>query len=168
MRPATIDVLPVAPSSEHAATMCTALWAEIQSRYGFSAPDPFDPGSFAGPLGGFWVAVDDGAPVGSIALSPLHDDHAELDVMYVAPTHRRRGVAQALLRVLEAHARAAGVGEILLRAGDPQPEALAFYRAAGFTPTEPFGRWIGDETAVCLRKRLADADPAMDNPSGAE
>lgn len=152
--PSSIVVAPVDPGSDPAARMGEALWAEIQSRYGFSAPDPFDPGSFAGPGGGFWVAQQDGEPVGSIALSPLGGGRAELDVMFVAATHRRRGVARALLAALEAHARAAGLDELVLRAGDPQPEALAFYRAAGFTPTERFGRWVRDDTAVCLRKPL--------------
>lgn len=152
--PTTHGIVAAAPGGEQAARMAEALWAEIQSRYGFSAPDPFDPASFTPPLGGFWVALDDEQPVGSIALAPIEAGKAELDVMYVAPTHRRRGVAQALLAALETHARDVGLNEIVLRAGDPQPEALAFYRAAGFSPTERFGRWVDDDTAVCFRKRL--------------
>jgi GNAT superfamily N-acetyltransferase len=74
--------------------------------------------------------------------------------MYVAPDHRRAGVAQALLAALEEHARAAGVTVLRLRAGEPQPEALRFYRAAGFTPIGPFGRWVGDDTARCFEKSL--------------
>lgn len=151
---AAIDVVKVDPSCEPAVRMAAALWVEIQARYGFTAPDPFDPSSFAGPVGGFWIALDDAEPVGSIALTPLEAGSAELDVMYVAPTHRRRGVAQALLAALETHATTCGVTEIVLRAGDPQPEALAFYRAVGFSRTERFGRWVDDATAVCLRKSL--------------
>jgi putative acetyltransferase len=153
--PASIDVVAADPGGEVAARMAAALWSEIQSRYGFSAPDPFDPGAFVAPTGGFWVAMDDREPVGSIGLTPLEGEgRAELDVKYVAPTHRRRGVAQALLSEVETHALAAGLHEIVLRAGDPQPEALRFYRAAGFVPMECFGRWVEDDTAVCLRKRL--------------
>lgn len=144
----------VDPTGEAALRMSAALWAEIQTRYGFVAPDPYDPVSVAGPRGGFWVAVDDGEPVGSVALAPLEDGQAELDIMYVAATHRRRGVARDLLAALETHARSVGVSEIVLRAGDPQPEALAFYREAGFSPTERFGRWVEDDTAVCFRKQL--------------
>jgi putative acetyltransferase len=134
--------------------MAAALWGEIQQRYGFTAPDPFDPAAFAGPVGGFWVATSDGQAVGSIALTPLDAPAAELDVMYVAPGHRRAGVASALLNALEDHARSAGVDVIRLRAGEPQPEALRFYTAAGFVPIEPFGKWVGDDTAHCFEKRL--------------
>jgi GNAT superfamily N-acetyltransferase len=135
--------------------MSDALWEEVQRRYGFTAPNPFDPADFAGPIGAFWVAIDEDDPIGSIAISPLEPPAAELDVMYVAPEHRGRGVAQALLAALEGHARAAGVAVLRLRAGEPQPEALRFYRAAGFTPIEPFGKWVGDDTARCFEKRLA-------------
>ena len=134
--------------------MASALWDEIQRRYGFTADDPFDPAAYAGPVGAFWLATDDGRPVGSIALSPLSDTEAELDVMYVAPGHRRAGVARALLAALEEHARAVGVSVVRLRAGEPQPEAMRFYTAAGFTPIPPFGQWIGDDTARCFEKSL--------------
>ncbi|MGH2394300.1 MAG: GNAT family N-acetyltransferase, partial [Candidatus Limnocylindria bacterium] len=81
------------PSSPHGQAMSEALWEEVQRRYGFTAPNPFEPGEFAGPVGGFWVAVDsERKPVGSIAITPLDPATAELDVMYVAPDHRRAGV----------------------------------------------------------------------------
>ncbi len=143
------------PFSAEARGMSDALWVEIQQRYGFTAPNPYEPASFSGPVGRFWVAVDnDGKPVGSIALAPLDPPDAELDVMYVAPEHRRAGVARLLLAALESHCRTAGVGVLRLRAGEPQPEALRFYTAAGFVPSRPFGRWVGDDTARCFEKVL--------------
>jgi putative acetyltransferase len=142
------------PHSSVARAMSDALWEEIQRRYGFAAADPFDPEAFTGPVGGFWVATHNDLPVGSIALTPLDPHAAELDVMYVTPEHRGTGVAKALLAALEEHARVAGVVVLRLRAGEPQPEALRFYTAAGFTPIAPFGKWIGDDTARCFEKTL--------------
>jgi putative acetyltransferase len=145
----------VDPLSSPARSMSDALWAEIQERYGFIAPNPVDHAAFVGPVGAFWVAIDEDRPVGSIAVSPMDTSGtAEVDVMYVAPGHRGTGLAQALLAALEDHARAAGVTVVRLRAGEPQPEALRFYAAAGFTPIPPFGRWVHDETARCLEKVL--------------
>lgn len=134
--------------------MGAALWVEIQRRYGFEAPYPIDHSQFRGPRGGFWIAVERGQPVGSIALSALDETRGELDVMFIAANHRRRGFAEALLRTLENHARQHGFSEILLRAGEPQPEAMSFYESNGFLPTEPFGHWVNDDTARCLRKPL--------------
>lgn len=161
-RPALMDVMGGAveiivcdPSSPDARAMSDALWEEVQQRYGFTAPNPFDPGDFAGPVGGFWVAVDsERKPVGSIAVAPLDPPAAELDVLYVAPEQRRAGVARLLLAALESHSRGAGVAVLRLRAGEPQPEALRFYTAAGFVPIPPFGKWIGDDTARCFEKAL--------------
>lgn len=150
----TVTVSPADPASPPARALCAALWDELQGRYGFTAPNPFDAAAFAGPVGGFWVAADGGDPVGSIALTPLDGPVAELDVMYVAPGYRGTGVAQALLFALEGHARAAGVDVLRLRAGEPQPEALRFYRRAGFRPIPAFGRWIGDDSARCFEKMI--------------
>lgn len=145
----------VDPFSPPARAMSDALWEEIQRRYGFTSPNPSDPGGFTGPVGGFWVVSDAGRPVGSIALTPLDTSNAaELDVMYVAPGYRGRGLAQVLLAALENHARAVGVAVLRLRAGEPQPEALRFYTAAGFRPIQPFGKWVGDDSARCFEKSI--------------
>jgi GNAT superfamily N-acetyltransferase len=127
-----VEIVACDPSSLDARAMSDALWEEIQRRYGFTAPNPFEPGHFTGPVGGFWVAVNsEGKPVGSVAVTPLDPPAAELDVMYVAPQNRRAGVARLLLAAVESHARGAGIGVLRLRAGEPQPEALHFYAAAG-------------------------------------
>lgn len=151
---ADVTIVDCDPSSPDARAMAAALWDEIQTRYGFVADDPFDPAACTGPVGGFWLALHDGRPVGSIALAPLSDGVAEVDVMYVSAEVRGAGVAQALLTRLEEHARAVDVSELKLRAGEPQPEALRFYEKAGFTPIPAFGRWVGDSTARCFAKTL--------------
>lgn len=153
--PFSLDVRPCDPDGSSARRMRLELWAEIEARYGFVGVDPFDPGAVEAPRGGFWVAFIDRDSAGSVALLPLDRNRAELDVMYVSPRHRRRGVAGTLLTTLEDHARSTGTTEILLRAGAPQPEALAFYRAAGFEPAQRFGRWVRDETALCFSKQVA-------------
>src|SRR5688572_11507889 len=144
------------PFSAPSRAMMDALWEEIQRRYGFTAPNPMDSAAYTGEVGRFWVALDNGRAVGSIGLSALDmpPETAELDVMYVDPAHRKVGLAQALLATLEAHARSVGVRLIRLRAGEPQPEALRFYAAAGFRSIPPYGRWISDETARCFEKML--------------
>jgi len=58
-----ITVTPCDPFSSSARAMGAALWEEIQHRYAFTAPDPFDPAAFTGPVGGFW------SPPSKISLS---------------------------------------------------------------------------------------------------
>ena len=150
------------PTGAEAIAWSAALWGEIQRRYDFVAPDPYDAASFTTPGSAFWVARIEGSGAGSIALArSAGSTTAELDVLYVAPDHRRRGVASALLTTLLDHAQRTGVHLIRLRAGSPQPEALAFYRDAGFVPTRalrPLGR--GSDGGL-LRARAAGDGPVV-------
>jgi GNAT superfamily N-acetyltransferase len=142
------------PASPAARTMMNALWEEIQTRHGFKSTNPFDPASFAVTKACFWVAFANNEPVGSIAIAPLSEHEAELDIMYVAPCFRGSGIAQELMASLEKHAIENDFTIIKLRAGAPQPEALRFYEKAGFTRIAAFGKWINDNTAICFQKKL--------------
>jgi len=144
----------VDPASSPARTMMEALWEEIQTRYDFKSPNPVDPASFAGTRAGFWIAFANNEPVGSIAIVPLSDHEAELDIMYVVPSFRGSGIAKELLTALEQHAKENEFTIIKLRAGAPQPEALRFYEKSGFTEITAFGKWVNDVTALCFEKKL--------------
>lgn len=142
------------PSSPEAKRMMDSLWIEIQTRYGFQAPNPMQAEDFSGAKSGFWIAEAEGNPVGSVALVLWSEKIAELDVMYVHPDFRRFGVASGLVRELEEFARKNGYERIRLRAGAPQPEAISFYENSGYERIESFGRWASDETAWCYEKIL--------------
>jgi putative acetyltransferase len=59
--------------------------------------------------------------------------------MYSRPSVRGRGVAKALLRRLEAEARACGATLLRIETGLYQEEALRFYEGAGFRRCAAFG-----------------------------
>lgn len=86
----------------------------------------------------FFVARIAGAAVGcgGVALFP---GFAEVKRMYVRPSARGRGVAEAVLAAIETAARAAGQTVLRLETGDKQHAALGFYRRAGFHPCGVFG-----------------------------
>jgi GNAT superfamily N-acetyltransferase len=151
---AEIVILPQKPESSPALAMLDTLWAEIQLRYSFIAPNAILPGDFTGPGAGFWVAYDRETPVGSIAFKPLSEDTSELDAMYVSPEYRGTGVAQQLLYALEEYTQAQGHTTMRLRAGAPQPEAIRFYEKMGFYRIPCFGRWASDDTAWCFEREL--------------
>lgn len=76
------------------------------------------------------LAQDEDAPAGFAMWRTIMDE-AELLLLAVTPTHRRRGVGGALLRAVIAEAGGVGVSTLHLevRAGN---DAVALYRAAGF------------------------------------
>lgn len=52
--------------------------------------------------------------------------------MWTRDSHRRRGLAQRVLRELDTAAGELGYTRIFLTTGSRQPEAVALYRASGF------------------------------------
>ncbi|WP_031466775.1 GNAT family N-acetyltransferase [Sciscionella sediminilitoris] len=145
-----MDIRAVGQESREAVAMMDALWEEIQLRYGFRAPNPMPATRFDG----FWLAFGQQGPVGSIAMAPLTDAAAELDVMYVVPGQRGTGLAAELLAVAEGFAIRRGIGTLRLRTGEPQPESMRFYVKSGFRPIPRYGKWAGDESARCFEKEL--------------
>ncbi len=89
---------------------------------------------------------------GAIVLGPTF---GELKRMYVSPPGRGRGIAQALLALLEARAAASGCRRVALETGPYQPEALAFYARAGYQRCGPFGEYRDDPLSVFMHKELA-------------
>ncbi|WP_411823816.1 GNAT family N-acetyltransferase [Leptospira sp. 'Mane'] len=134
--------------------MSNALWEEIQTRYSFQAPNPYDPKDFAEDWSGVWIAYDGETPVGSIAIFPFEGEESELDLMFVSKDYRKQGIAEQLLATVEVFAIETGYTNIKLRAGEPQPEAIRFYQKQGFHPIPSFGKWTSDPTAVCFEKIL--------------
>jgi ribosomal protein S18 acetylase RimI-like enzyme len=82
------------------------------------------------------VARVDGRLVGSAQLaleSRANGRHrAEVQKVMVLPSHRRRGIAAALMAALEAAARARGVRLLYLDTSEGRGGARAFYEALGY------------------------------------
>ena len=91
---------------------------------------------------------------GMVALVNNGDGSAEVKRMFVAEHHRGRGVASALLTHLAETAAAASVTVIRLETGWEQPDAIALYLKHGYVHIENFGKYVGDESSVCMEKRL--------------
>lgn len=130
-------------------------YAEI---YGGRDEDPLAASELSSPHGGFVVGYLDGEPVAMggwlFTASPLGDRVAQIRRMFVDAGLRRRGLAAALLADLEADAAAHGATTIILAAGQPQIEAITFYRRHGYTDIPPFGYYAEADLVVCLGKDL--------------
>jgi GNAT superfamily N-acetyltransferase len=142
-----------------------ALTADVQAYYEqiYGGPDstPVDDAEFTPPRGAFFVGYDDGRPVAMGGWRWYHapvrisaQRPAEIKRMYVVPDVRGRGLARRLLGHLEDNARAAGADALVLETGLPQPDAIALYRASGYTDIPRFGHYAGAPDAVHLGKLL--------------
>jgi putative acetyltransferase len=149
-----LRITPQSPYSNSAQAMISALWQEIQGRYGFTGDSDINSSDFVEEKSLFLVAFANDLPVGSIGLKPLCQEVVELNALYVAPEVRKQGVAQALLERFETHARRYRFRAVRLRAGSEQPEALRFYKKMGFSSISCFGEYASDAANLCFEKQL--------------
>ncbi|MGW0365227.1 GNAT family N-acetyltransferase [Streptomyces sp. NPDC002990] len=136
---------------------------EYRRRYdGDGDVTPLDPAMFTPPNGLYLLAYDAaGCPVASGGWRSqdeneegYSDGDAELKRMYVIPEARGVGLARRILADLEASARAAGRVRMVLETGDQQPEAIALYLSAGYTPARKFGYYRFYDSSRCMSKPL--------------
>jgi ribosomal-protein-alanine N-acetyltransferase len=89
------------------------------------------------------------------AAASIVADVAELQRIAVAVTHRRTGVASALLARVEDEARVRHVDRVLLEVREDNRGACAFYAARGFGEIDRRPRYYADgTTAVVLSKEV--------------
>lgn len=112
--------------------------------------------ALAAPHVAFFGAFVDGQLLGCGALKRMEDDgvYGEIKRVFVAPLHRGRGIARALMALIEAHAAENGLPLLRLETGVRQPEALQLYRVLGYQIRGPFGSYGPDPLSVFLEKTL--------------
>ncbi|GAA2640634.1 GNAT family N-acetyltransferase [Paractinoplanes durhamensis] len=136
------------------AALRKAQRVELDERYGDAANEPGIIPT-AGDIDLFLVAVTpDGEAIGCGALRRLDRTTAEVKRMYVAPASRGTGVATAILRTLETHARAQGWTTLRLETGNGQPDAMRFYEREGYHQIPVFGAYTGSDISVCYERSL--------------
>ena len=101
-------------------------------------------------LGGAWLLVDAGARVGYFVLTygfalEFGGLQATLTDLYLAPTHRRRGIGASAIGFVEAFLARRGIGALELQVERDNLEAMAFYERLGFEAHDraPLGKRIG-------------------------
>jgi ribosomal protein S18 acetylase RimI-like enzyme len=116
-----------------------------------------DEGTFRTYLGGpgaLWLAEVEGEVVGCVVLRPLPEvapDACEVKRLYVHPTHRRAGIADALMEALESFAREAGYAAVYLDTKDDLATAIRFYERRGY---ERIARYNDNPQATIFMRRV--------------
>ena len=86
----------------------------------------------------------------------LGAEYGELKRMYTVPGHRGKGLAKAVLSLLEHEAGLRDCKRFMLETGYLQPEAITFYERSGYRLRGPFGAYEDDPNSVFMEKSLTD------------
>ncbi len=109
----------------------------------------------AGPRGCFGAWSAEGL-IGTITTISYGKELAWIGMMFVAETHRRRGVATMLMRAAMDHLTHQGIASIKL---DATPAGRPLYESLGFVSEAPIERWEGvaRPRPVCARTETGEA-----------
>lgn len=86
----------------------------------------------AGERAQFWLAVDDGRPVGLVGGGFRDASRYELIAMWVEPAARGAGVADELVAAVKARAMELGLEALFLEVAPENTWAVQFYQRHGF------------------------------------
>ncbi|MCX5368471.1 helix-turn-helix domain-containing GNAT family N-acetyltransferase [Streptomyces sp. NBC_00015] len=133
LRLAAITVERVDGAAPDARACLEAYAADLTARFGsFTASDLVGPAEVSGTTGAFFVAYEEGRPVGCGGLRTLEPGVGELKHVWVHPDARRLGLARRLLEQLERAAAERGLNLLRLDTNASLTEARAMYRACGY------------------------------------
>ncbi|MEU0106428.1 MULTISPECIES: GNAT family N-acetyltransferase [unclassified Streptomyces] len=134
LRLAAITVEPVDGHAPDARACLDAYAADLDARFpeGFDKADLVRPEQVSGQAGAFFVAYEEGRPVGCGALRRLEPGVGEIRHVWVHPDARRLGLARRLLAAIERESLRRGWSVVRLDTHAVLTEARAMYRAGGY------------------------------------
>lgn len=93
--------------------------------------------------------------VGAIKLCPNDTDgYGEVKSLYTSPQGRGKGIAAAIMRVIEDTAKDEGLTSLKLETGDELEAAVRLYERLGFIRSGAFGSYDDNGVSVFMQKTL--------------
>jgi GNAT superfamily N-acetyltransferase len=168
--PGTWRIAPVSDPSVQ--ILLDDLVREYHERYGSSlggAPhsaraevERYPAERFEAPHGTFLIYEEDGEPLTGGALMRYDEATAEVKRVWTRADQRGRRLAAATMTHLEERARELGYTRIYLTTGPAQPEAVALYLRAGYTPGFDPAQYPTRQVPHPFSKDLLTPDPGAD------
>jgi putative acetyltransferase len=135
------------------------LEEHLQNMYAVTPPESvhaLDLAALRQPDVSFWTIWSGTELLGCGALKELSSSHAEIKSMRTAHSHRRKGVARAMLSHLIHEAQVRGYERLSLETGSQAAfePARSLYSSFGFTYCRPFGEYSEDPNSVFMSKQI--------------
>jgi len=141
------------PTAPDALALQAALSETLQGLTGSSGRASFRYEDVQVKGAGFFIARDEeNNPIGCVACRPLQAGVGEVKRLFALPGNP--GAGAALLRWVEQWAREKGYRELWLETRTTNQRAVEFYLRAGYHIIDNYGRYVGQEDAVCFGRTL--------------
>lgn len=100
------------------------------------------------------VAYETDVPLAIGAIKEYETGVMEVKRMFTVPEIRGKGYASRVLAELEQWATELGYHKLILETGKRNPEAIALYKARGYTVTANYPPYVGIDNSICFEKLL--------------
>ena len=100
------------------------------------------------------VAYEGNTPMGCGCWKAVDDTTAEVKRIYVEPQYRRKGIASAIIELLENHILASGYTQALLETARTTGDSKALYLSLGYKEIPYYGSPAGAENCRCFLKEV--------------
>jgi ribosomal protein S18 acetylase RimI-like enzyme len=147
-----LTIVQSSPHSPEAQPLLDTLSAELKQRFGSDGRDSFGDWRESDPRDYFLLVYADGEPIACGAVRAMLEGVGEIKRMYVRD--RRRGIGTMLLRALEAGASPRGYRSLWLETRVANREAVAFYTGNAYVRRANYGKYVGNNAAICFEKDL--------------
>ncbi len=112
-----------------------------------------------------FLAYLDQKAVASGCFKKYNNDTVELKRMFVLPEARGLGLAQLVIKELEAEAKNIGFKTMILETLYKQVEAIGLYQKMGFNIVDNYEPYVGLQNSICMSKSIIykDGDYSFSN-----
>ena len=146
----TIQIIETKPTDIDIIPLIEELSAELGKRFGDTGKNSFQEWNEENPKWVFVKANLTNEAVGCGAIRPISNDIAELKRMF--SKYSRKGIGKKVLNYLENKAKELEYKEIWLETRKLNQEACVFYLKNGYKEIPNFGKYVGNEKAICFGK----------------
>ena len=101
-----------------------------------------------------FLAYLDQKAVASGCFKKYNNDTVELKRMFVSPEARGLGLAQLVIKELEAEAKNIGFKTMILETLYKQVEAIGLYQKMGFNIVDNYEPYVGLQNSICMSKSI--------------
>ncbi|WP_313386216.1 GNAT family N-acetyltransferase [Chishuiella sp.] len=147
-----IKIIETSPTDYEVIPLIELLSNELEQRFGSSGKNSFIDWDNECKKSIFVKVYINNEIVGCGAFRPISNEIAELKRMYAK--YPRKGIGEIILNYLEEKAKSLDYITIWLETRKLNHEACQFYLKNGYQKIENYGKYIGNDKAICFGKKL--------------